>query len=260
MLHAPLPECRIILLTGLTSDWLGVTVPVSIIVIYTDKYLCYLSVQAAAAAGNTQVSPSSSNPWNLEQLLVLLQELDHLGLIQPRLSDRGFSGAPNYSTNRDDNTLATNQHLMTSTGSITPDGGNKSRNDIFPSDDILRRPATFLESTETYSWPDTRCTQPSFTPFSPNYNLVTLEDTTFPKAARDLSPLYNGNSTSLLGTESSSASYSVPYSRTRKEIDRAVSRPDPKSLLDGQAEGDNLSATFASLDLNNEQNHQQRQG
>jgi len=149
---------------------------------------------------------------------------------------------------------------MTLAGSITPDGSNKSRNDTLLSDDVLRRPATFLESTETHSWPDTRYTQPSFTPFSPN--LVTLEDATTPKTARDpSSSLYNGGLNAFLGTESSNASYSVSYSRTRKEItDRAVSRPVSKSSLDGQAEADNLSATFTSLDLNNEQNHQQRQG
>jgi len=247
MLHAPLIECRIILLTRLASDWLGVTIPVSIVVIYTDRHLCYLPVQATAAANNTQ---SSSNSWTLEQLLFLLQELYNLGLIQP---NRGLSGAPNYSTNSGDNTLATNQHL-TSTGSITPVGGNKSRNDHPSSDDILGRSATFFERTETRSWSDTRGARPSFTPFPSD--LVALEDATPSNAAREFLPFYSGNTTTHFGAESSSAaSYPVPYSR----VDRAVSRPDSKLSLDGQAESDHLSATLASLDLNSERD-QQRQG
>jgi len=248
MLHAPLIECRIILLTRLASDWLGVTIPVSIVVIYTDRHLCYLSVQAAAAANNIQ---SSSNSWTLEQLLFLLQELYNLGLIQP---NRGLSGAPNYSTNSGDNTLARNQHLMTSAGGITPVGGNKSRNDHPSSDNILGRSAAFFERTETRPWSDTRGAHSSFTPFSSD--LVTLEDTIPSKAAREFLPFYSGNPTTQFGAESSSAaSYPVPYSR----VDRAVSRPDSKLSLDSQAESDHLSATFASLDLNNERD-QQRQG
>jgi len=250
MLHAPLPQCRIILLARPTSDWLGVTVPVSIVIIYTDKYLCYLPVQAHAAS-NTQVSPSSSNSWTLEQLLVLLQELSNLGLIQP---NRGFAGAANYSTNRDNSTSATNQ-LMTLARSITPGVSNKSRNDHSSSDGILGRHGAFLERTETHSWSDTGGAQSSFAPFSSD--LVTLEDPNTHKAARVFSPFHNEDSTTLFGAEpSSTASYPVPYSG----INRAVSRPDSKSSLDGQTEADRLSTTFASLDLSKEQNYQQRRG
>ena len=278
MLHAPSSACRVSLLEIFTCDYIGVIVIVSAVVIRTDKHLCYLLVQAAAAANTTSVAPPFNTSWTLEQLLVLLQKLDQLGLIPP-----GLIGAKSDSNTRSDNAVVTNQPLV---GTITHDGCNNSRNGAPQSGDMFGDPTTFYANTNIQSQPDTRRTQSNFAPFSDS---VVFEDhnTSSSKVPRNLlSSLSNGDSkalphpsepsityrlqssgsvntptpTTLPGADPQSAIYAVPYPITTK--DRAVSRPDSKSSLDGRAEAD-LTATFTNMNLHSDWlsdvHHQQRQ-
>lgn len=222
----------------------------------------YKAAQAAAQAAQAAAlqahysaptvpptSPANANPMTPDQALALLYKLSQQGYISP-----GPTG-PNGDAAGTDSAFSTNHHLATGLG---PEGAKlRSTGNDTPQNGDAFGPSTALNGGYMQPRPDIQRALSNFSPFSPDPNSFTIDDSksfgrseALPHPSKAYAPGFypprlqtsdlkytpNGTPAGKLspGARPLSASrYAVPYLDSgvpmSERDSRAVSRPDPSS-------------------------------